>query len=109
MGIYPIYSHEAKDLQMFRMVTAQLIESGACRQVDILNTFGVSKSSVDRSQRKLRKGGTEAFFKHRQVRKGGSILSSQSLLEVENVLPSTSYFLYLEMSTRDELFHHHYQ
>ena len=31
LGQYPIYSHDIKDLRMFRLVTAQLIESGACR------------------------------------------------------------------------------
>lgn len=62
MGTYPIYTHDAQDLRMFRMVTAQLIESGACRQVQILNTFGVSKSSVVRSQNKLRQGRHGSFF-----------------------------------------------
>ncbi|MCP4345298.1 MAG: hypothetical protein GY795_07205 [Desulfobacterales bacterium] len=86
MGFYPIYSHDAKDLRMFRMVTAQLVESGACRQVDILNTFGVSKSSADRSQRKLRQGGTEAFFKPRQGRKGGSVLTPSVLEKAQGLL-----------------------
>ena len=86
IGTYPIYLHDAKDLQMYRMVTAQLIESGACRQVDILKTFGVSKSSVDRSQRKLREGGTEAFFKPRQGRKGGSILTPSVLEKAQAML-----------------------
>jgi hypothetical protein len=33
---------------MFRLVSSQLIDAGACRLVDILDTFGVSKSSVIR-------------------------------------------------------------
>ena len=86
IGTYPIYSHKAKDLQMFRMVTAQLIESGSCRQVDILRTFGVSKSSVVRSQNKLRQGGTEAFFKPRRGRKGGSVLTPVVLAKAQELL-----------------------
>ena len=39
---------------MFRLITSQLIDSGACRQVDIRRAFGVSKSSVIRSLNKLR-------------------------------------------------------
>ena len=31
---HPIYSHRKTDRRMFRLVTSQLIESGACRQVD---------------------------------------------------------------------------
>ena len=33
---YPIHCHKADDQKMFRLVTSQLIESGACRQVDII-------------------------------------------------------------------------
>jgi len=71
LGGYPIHSHKADDRKMFRLVTSQLIESGGCRQVDIIKTFGVSKSSVIRYQNLLRKGGSSAFFRPRKVRSGG--------------------------------------
>lgn len=48
-----IFSHSADDLKMFRLITYQLIDSGACRQLDIINTFGISKSSVARSLKTL--------------------------------------------------------
>ena len=63
---HPIYSHKKNDQRMFRLVTSQLIDSGACRQIDIIETFGISKSSVIRSLNKLRSGGAEA--KRGQVR-----------------------------------------
>ena len=72
LSTYPIYSHQENDRRMFRMVTAQLVDSGACRQIDIQNTFGVSKSSVIRSVNKLRSDGAEAFFLQRQGRRGGN-------------------------------------
>ncbi len=75
MGLYPVYSHSPNDIRMFHLVLAQLIESGACRQADILKAFCVSKSNVIRSQHKLRKGGSEAFFKKREGRKGGTVLT----------------------------------
>jgi len=75
MVMHPVYLHGSKDMKMFRLVTAQLIESGACRQVEIINAFGVSKSSVIRSQHRLRDGGPEAFFKPRPGRKGGTVLT----------------------------------
>jgi transposase len=86
LGQYPVYSHNAKDHQMFKLVTAQLIESGACRQVDVLNTFGVSKSSVIRSQNKLRKGGSEYFFKPRQRPRGGTKLTPEILKKAQGLL-----------------------
>ena len=57
LGKYPIYSHRVDDQRMFRLNTAQLIESGVCRQTQVIKAFGVSKSSVIRAQNKLRKGG----------------------------------------------------
>jgi hypothetical protein len=46
---YRVGVWRADDLRMFRIVTSQLINSGGCRQTDILRTFGVSKSSIIRS------------------------------------------------------------
>jgi transposase-like protein len=71
---------------MFRLVTAQLIDSGACRLVDILRTFGVSKSSVIRSLKKLRSEGPEGFFKARRGRRGGSVLTSEVLQNAQRLL-----------------------
>jgi len=50
LGEYPIYSHRADDHCMFRLTIAQLIESGSCRQLEIIKAFSVSKSSVIRAQ-----------------------------------------------------------
>ncbi len=71
---------------MFRIVTAQLIESGGCRQVDIIRTFGVSKSSVVRSVNKLRRGGVEDFFKPRAARRGGTVFTPPTLEQAQSLL-----------------------
>jgi len=81
IGAYPIYAHHASDQRMFRIVTSMLIDSGACRQIEILNTFGVSKSSVDRSLRTYRSNGAEGFFKPRKVRHGGTVLTAEKLAQ----------------------------
>ena len=78
LGIYPVYSHRPDDQQMFRLTIANLIESGTCRQIEIISAFGVSKSSVIRAQRKLREHGPEAFFiERRGCRTGGTILTPE--------------------------------
>ena len=71
VGTYPIYSHGAEDDRMFRLTVAQLVESGSCRQVDLIHTFGIAKSKVIRAVNKFRKGGIEAFFEKRKGRQGG--------------------------------------
>lgn len=86
VGTHPIYSHGAHDTRMFRMVTSQLIDSGACRLVDILETFGVSKSSVIRSLKKLRVEGPEGFFKARRGRRGGTVMTREVLEKAQSLL-----------------------
>ena len=51
------------------MFTAQLICQGACRQVDIIRVFGVSKNSVIRSVAKYRAGSVQAFYRPRATRR----------------------------------------
>ncbi len=86
LGRFPIYSHREDDQRMFRMIIAQLIESGACRQTEVIDAFGVSKSSVIRAQNKLRKGGSEAFFIDRRGRKCGTILTPKVLDQAQRFL-----------------------
>lgn len=86
LGAHPIYSHGANDTRMFRLVTSQLIDSGACRLVDILQTFGVSKSSVIRSLKRLRSEGPEGFLKARRVRQGGTVLTREVLDKAQMLL-----------------------
>jgi hypothetical protein len=83
---HPIYSHKKGDHRMFRMIIAQMVEAGACRQIDIIKTFGVSKSSVNRSVKKLRSGGIEAFFAKRNGRRGGSIFTPDTLKQAQALL-----------------------
>jgi transposase len=67
-GADPIFRHSEDDRRSFRMFSAQLYCQGACRQSDIVRTFGVSANSVKRSVKRYRQGGIEAFY---QPRKGG--------------------------------------
>jgi transposase len=82
----PIYSHRQNDQRMFRFATSQLIDSGACRQVDIIRTFGVSKSSVIRALRKLRGQGPEAFFVKHRARRSGNVLTAKVLDKAQRLL-----------------------
>ena len=71
---------------MFRLITSQLIVSGGCRQIDIINTFGVSKNSVLRAVAKYRHQGAEAFFAPKQTRRGGTILTPAVLEQAQRLL-----------------------
>ena len=99
LGAYPVYSHSAGDQRMFRFITSQLIDAGACRHVDILETFGVSKSSVIRAVNRLRSEGVEGFLKVRQRRHGGKVLTPKVLQQAQGLLDQG----YNRRETADEL------
>lgn len=86
LGTHPIYSHSPSDQRMFRLCTSMLIETGACRQIDIINTFSIPKSNVDRSLRLLRSEGIDGFFKPRIVRYGGSVLTPEKIEKAQQLL-----------------------
>jgi len=90
MGTHPIYSHQASNQRMFRLITALLIDTGACRQIEILNTFGIPKSNVDRSLRLLRAGGPESFFTPRKGHKTGTVLTSTVLEQAQKLFDQGS-------------------
>lgn len=75
-GMLPLFSHNEEDINTFRMFSAQLICQGACRNIDIINAFGVSPRSVIRSVKKYRLHGTKAFFAKRNGR-GGSVITEE--------------------------------
>jgi hypothetical protein len=81
----PVFFHREDDLRSFRMFSAQLVYQGACKQVDIIRTFGVSKSSVSRSVQKYLEGGPAAFFAPRRGR-GGSVLTEEILAKAQEML-----------------------
>lgn len=79
--------------RLFRLVTAQLIDSGCCRACEIINTFGVSKSSVDRALRAYRQEGIDAFAgsSHRRSRgksDAGRVLTAERLQQAQQGLDS---------------------
>jgi hypothetical protein len=53
-GCLPIFCHGEKYLRAFRYFTCQLVESGSCRQVDIVRAFGISAISMKRWVKKYR-------------------------------------------------------
>jgi hypothetical protein len=86
LSTLPIYTHCATNKTLFRLHTAQLIHSGLCRPVEIISTFGVSKSSVMRSLKQYREKGTESFFKPRATRIGGTVLKKDVLAQAQTLL-----------------------
>lgn len=86
IGAYPIYSHAPGDLRMFRLVAAQLIDTGNCRACQVIETFGVSKSSIDRAVRRYRESGVEAFFGNRSAGRRGTVMTPEVVKQAQRML-----------------------
>ena len=84
-GAQPVFQHAEGDRRAFRMFTAQLICQGACRQVDLVRSFGVSKNSVIRSVNRYRAGGVEAFYTPRASR-GASVMTPEVAARAQQLL-----------------------
>jgi hypothetical protein len=84
-GVEPVFGHADNDHDSFRMFTAQLIYQGACRVVDIVRAFGVSKNSVIRSVNKYRDGGVKAFYAARATR-GASVMTPEVTAQAQQLL-----------------------
>jgi len=86
LGSYPVCHHPSNNIRQFRLVTAQLIESGACKQIEIIKAFGVPRSSVARSLRKLRSQGIDGFIRARKGRRKGRVFTPDLLSEAQQLL-----------------------
>jgi transposase len=86
LGMHPIYRHEVENWRGFRITVAQLVDSGACRAVEIIKAFGISKSSMDRTIRKYRQGGLEAFFTRQARVCEGPVLTAEVLARAQELL-----------------------
>ena len=93
VGVQPVYRHPVGELRLFRLAAAQLIDSGCCRACEIIKTFGVSKSSIDRALRGYRARGIDAFTRSRSPKatgpgRGGRVLTTEVLAAGQQLLDS---------------------
>ncbi|HLY19450.1 MAG TPA: hypothetical protein VKR61_19620 [Bryobacteraceae bacterium] len=84
-GLLPVFQHAEGDLQTFRLITSQLIDMGAVRQVDIVDAFGVPLPTVKRYLKLLREFGPKVFFKEPE-RRSASVLTSEVRQIVERLI-----------------------
>jgi hypothetical protein len=73
-GCQPVFSHAETDRQSFRLITAQLVSQGTCKQVEIISAFGVSKNSVRRSVIKF--SAAQGTWRSRHDRRRGGTRSA---------------------------------
>ena len=82
----PIFSHHVDDLASFRMITSQLYINGNCKQIDIVNAFGVTANSVKRYVKKYREEGLEGFFQKRVIKRTAHVLTPEVMQRAQAML-----------------------
>ena len=85
LAAWPVFQHDENDQRAFRMFTAQLVCQGACKQADVVRTFGVSKNSVLRNVQKFREEGIDGFYQPRAAR-GPSVLTADVITLAQELL-----------------------
>ncbi len=94
-GLLPVFQHDQKDVQSFRMITSQLIANGTVRQRDIVRAFGVPLATVKRYMKVHRQRGAAGFFQQPR-RRSANVLTlevkqrAQALLDEGKSVPEVS-------------------
>lgn len=86
MYCQPFGFHPIDNNREFKILTSQLIVNGHCKNIEIVKAFGVSEISVKRNVKKLRTEGIEGFYKPLKTRKGGTIMTSDVIIEAQQML-----------------------
>jgi transposase len=84
-GCLPVFTHAESDLKSFRLYTSQLVVNGTCTQAELVRAFGISCISMKRHVKRLRAGGSQAFFGPRRKRKP-RVLTPEVLQQAQELL-----------------------
>jgi DNA-binding CsgD family transcriptional regulator len=76
----PIYCHNKSDLNNYRYITANLVETGLCQPSEIARALGVSARNIQRYAKSLREKGASWFF-NRQDNRGQCYKLKEDILE----------------------------
>ena len=101
----PVGFHRKDDKRGFNITTSQLILNGHCKNCEIVRSFGITSISVKRNLKKMRLEGIDGFYKPRNTRKGGTVLTdhiiskAQQLLNEGNNRSETAEILSLKVNT----------
>jgi transposase len=85
LGTFQIGFHKEDDAGSFKSKICELVFSGSCRNVDVLNAFGISPTSLKRWLRQYDKNGAEIFHRLPNTR-GGTVLTDEVKREAQRLL-----------------------
>ena len=85
-GHLPLFHHAEDDVQSFRMVTSEMIDSGTAKQQEIARAFGVPIITVKRYAKLYREQGAKGFFENKPRHNSASVLKGEVLEQAQQLL-----------------------
>jgi transposase len=82
-GEMVIFMHHKDDYKSFRFITSQMVVLNDVKQVTIVKVFEVSKASVKRWVKLYRREGPSGFYRPREGKKSGNVLTAEVLQEIQ--------------------------
>jgi transposase len=89
-GHLPVFQHQEKDLKSFRLITSQMVVSGAVRAREVVEAFGVPMGTVKRYVGVLRTEGAAGFFESKQRQRSGTKLTAEVKEKAQALLSAGS-------------------
>src|SRR5690606_15007492 len=65
----PIFCHGENDMNSYRYITANLVNSGLCRSSELADALGVNRRNIERYVKSLREKGSDWFLR-RETKRG---------------------------------------
>lgn len=85
-GHLPVFHHDEKDIQSFRMFTSQMIINGTVKPKEIVEVFGVPSITVKRYVKVFREQGAKGFYDSKPRKSSASVLKGEVLDRARSLL-----------------------
>jgi transposase len=85
-GHLPVFHHDEKDIQSFRMFTSQMILNGTVKPKEIVEVFGIPSITVKRYVKVFREQGAKGFYDSKPRKSSSSVLKGEVLERARSLL-----------------------
>jgi len=82
----PIFCHSESDLNSYRYIAANMVDSGLCGIKELADALGVKRRNIERYTANLRKKGTDWFFNRSDKRGQCHKLTDELKQEAERLI-----------------------
>lgn len=82
----PVFCHQKEDLNNYRYIVANLVDTGLCKCSEIAQALGVSNRNIQRYHKSLKEKGSEWFFTREEQRGSCYKLNEELLAQAQELI-----------------------